>query len=91
MNLYLLTWPADGLFVDLDVYDQCVVIAENEEQARYIHPDYNVGSEISLDECWAIDAGEEWAKTPEEVGVKLLGSSVYNEEPCVVLASYIPS
>jgi hypothetical protein len=35
MNLYLLERKDDGGY---DTYDSCVVVAENEENARLIHP-----------------------------------------------------
>jgi len=79
MNLYLLTQTdADGY----DTYDSCVVAAEDEHQARWIHPFFGY-----IPDNWRNEAG--WASHPDKVTVKLLGQALPETPRGVILASYI--
>ena len=76
MNLYLLTQEKNHYCA----YDACIVAANNEEEARLIHPDE--------DDLWESD---DWCSSPEEVKVKLIGIAENNiRENTIVLASYLP-
>ncbi|WP_428739451.1 hypothetical protein [Sulfurimonas sp.] len=76
MNIYLV----DRGFRDMDAYDSFVCIAENEEDARNMHPN----------NCWAeCYLYQDWCTKEEckDLQVTLLGVSIENEAR-VVLASY---
>jgi hypothetical protein len=76
MNIYLLTQDANR---EYDTYDACVVAAKNQESARRIRPDHR---------DWQDDLEfSTWAFKPEQVHVKLLGTSNGFEEK-VILASF---
>ncbi len=82
MNLYLID---QNFNTNYDTYDSAVVIAENEDQARLIHPSYYVES---LDQWWEYGYGS-WAKSPDQVTVTYLG--VYEGEPVkspIICASF---
>ena len=80
MNLYLLSQDSNGGY---DTYDSCVVCAASEAAARLIHPqeqhavDYKRGWDIY-----------DWAKTPEQVTVVLLGVANAAIPAGVVCASF---
>ena len=72
MNLYLLT---QHTVRGWDTYDACVVVAENEEQARSISPSNQFG--------------QVWANSPEEVGALLIGEALPDYvRPQVILSSF---
>ena len=76
MNLYLISW-CEG---DYDSYDGAVVCAENEEDAKNIHPSgrpFVAGS-------WSYD----WAKHRKDISVRLIGTAVLGARRGVELASY---
>ena len=74
MNLYYL-WQDENK--DYDTYDSCVVCAENEEEAKSIHPDENWG--------WRSCT---WASSVENVKCELIGIATDNVEKGVVIASF---
>jgi hypothetical protein len=76
MKLYLLTQNENSGY---DTYDSCVVADENEEQARMIRPSYPEWDEF---------IGNDWASSPENVNVTLLGVAVDGTEPGVICASF---
>lgn len=78
MNLYLLFQNENDRY---DTYDSCVVIAESEELAKLIHPN---GDKWNGE--WEQFGNYSWAH-PDNVKVKLLGTSVDSKEQ-VVLASF---
>lgn len=76
MNIYLV----DRGFGDMDAYDSFVCVAENEEDARSMHPD----------DCWAErDLWQDWCTKEEckDLQVTLLGVAIENVAR-VVLASH---
>jgi len=78
MNIYLVTRPYTASY---DTYDSCVVRAENQEEARKIHP--------SGDPWDAEVSYLTWVKTPEDVEVEWIGEDHSpNLKPGVVLASF---
>ncbi len=76
MNLYLLTQNENSGY---DTYDSCVVAAENLDQARMIRPSYPE---------WDASTSNDWASSPENVNVELLGLAVCGTEPGVICASF---
>jgi hypothetical protein len=93
MNLYKITQNPEN--VSWDMYFGAVVIAENEEEARSIHPDRDF---VWKDGYWVdkksgkVDtfyAAKTWVKAPYDLNVELLGlcASGYSK-PGVVLASF---
>lgn len=91
MNLYLVSQNVNN---DWDTYDSFVVVANNEDEARYISPcEYYVWK----DGCWNFKYSDGTTNTtrhqswcnPKDVSVKLIGvadSSLEHGE--VVCASY---
>jgi len=73
LNLYLLMQDDNN---DYDTFDSMIVVAENEEQARMIHPD---GYDWSPDKnTWVNHRGEEcifktWAFSIESISVEHVG------------------
>jgi hypothetical protein len=77
MNLYLISQTDRN---DYDTYDSAVVAAENEEDARKIHPgEY---------EEWTTHSYRTWASSPDLVTVRLIGQAAPGIETGVVLASF---
>ena len=76
MNLYLLT---QKLLTKYDVYDSCVVAAEDEYNARYIHPD---GGMIGKDRY------PTWVDEPFYVRVELIGTAKEGTEEGVIIGSF---
>jgi hypothetical protein len=78
MNLYLISQTVNN---DYDTYDSAVVCAENEEDAKMIHP----GGE----EGWSSHRKfyNPWCAV-EEVRCKLIGSAMDDQERGVVCASF---
>lgn len=81
MNLYLLRQNQN---IGYDTYDSMVVAAETEEEARLIHP--NQWS----DNAWGktLSFLKDWADTPDQVTVELLGVAVDGMESGVVISSF---
>lgn len=88
MNIYKLTNPHTNDYSHVrnstwDIYCGAIVYAENEEQARNIHPDTECGEfYIGLFH----DPNDEWC-SPSEVIVEFLGTNESQKEPCVILTS----
>lgn len=76
MNLYLISQDVND---DLDAFDEAVVAARNEEDARNTHPLSEGGSESTRKATWA---------PVESVNVKLIGTAVDGTEPGVICASF---
>jgi len=76
MNIYKISQTFNE---DWDTYDSAIVAAENEEEARMIHPSGEVIPEIH----WAL----RWSP-PENVTVKLIGVTIDNHASGVILASF---
>lgn len=77
MKLWLLTQDVNN---DYDTYDSCVVAAETEDDARFIHPsktDWN-----GKDERWS-----SWCPA-DCVKVELIGEAKAGTERGVILASF---
>lgn len=71
MKLYLISQNKNTGY---DVYDSAIVCAENEEEARTIHPD-----QYKSEHTWT---------TPDNVTVKMIGEAGEHIEKGVVLASF---
>lgn len=83
LNLYKLSYDHSGGTGEYvyDTYDMVIVAAPNEESARNIHPhvDYPHG------DPWGL---LDWAPTPADVTVELVGMACDSIGLGVVLASY---
>lgn len=77
MNLYLLTQDVNTGY---DSYDSVVVAAKDEDSARRIHP-----CEFSK---WGGYDDRDWAVSPDQVDVKLIGKAVKGTLEGVILASF---
>lgn len=76
MNLYLISQCVKD---DCDAFDEAVVAARNEEDARNTHPLSEGASESTRKATWA---------PVENVNVKLIGVAVEGTEPGVICASF---
>ena len=79
MNIYLIS---QYMYSGPAIYNFAVVVAENEEIARHIHPD--TGCRIDFNnkqQC------SDWCDNPNDVSVILLGTANYDVEPGVIVAS----
>lgn len=87
MNLYLLSQDVNNNY---DTYDRCVVAAETEELAKLVHPRNRRPSYLEPGKPWNPweSCQDEWASTPDQVTVKLIGRAVEGTKEGVVLASY---
>ena len=74
MNVYLLT---QNKVKGYDTYDSCVVIAENEEDAKTIHPSFFGNWDFSS-----------WCKKPSQVKAKFIGTAKEGSKRGVVCASF---
>lgn len=90
MNLYLIT---SKISVGYDAYDSAVVAAATVEDARIIHPGGGYcyrkdlgGWTLRKEDCVGHTTG--WVK-PENVDVKLIGTTDPYREGDVILASFI--
>lgn len=93
LNIYKI-WVNELL--GYDTYDSVIVVAENEEAARHIHPgnaEYPVGGYNSeterYDKPW-YESDEpiwDWTK-PENVNVALVGTTDFYAEGTVLCASF---
>lgn len=82
MNLYRISQTQNEGY---DTYDQAVVAAESEEEARKIIPS-SLGSGLNSDWSRAWDYG--WCTGPEHVKVELIGVATGSVEAGVVVASF---
>jgi len=82
MKLYVISQSENN---DYDTYDSAVVCAENEEEARKIHP-----SEYAEDKWWEKpkDPYSPWATKLENVDVKYIGEATEGVEPGIIIASF---
>lgn len=64
-----------------DTYSDAVVCASSEEEARNIHPNYN------LDNPWQ-SSWHCWCKSPDQVVVKYLGEATEGIEKGIICSSY---
>lgn len=78
MNLYLISQDVNNGY---DTYDSAVVAAENEEMARNTLP----GEYCKFEES---SAYSEWANSPDQVKVMLIGKAKAGTKPGVILASF---
>jgi len=81
MKIYLITQNEQNGY---DTYDSAVVCAENEEEARGIHP----GPWVENGEPWPQYYYRTWASNPDVVVVKYLGEAIEGMEKGVVVASF---
>lgn len=86
LSLYLIS---NSRKINYDMYDSAVVVAWNEEDAKWIHP----GKETFGDDFKEWWTGEDWLVSswclPEEVEVQLLGQAKEGFKPNqVVCASF---
>ena len=79
MNIYLLEQNVND---DYDTYDSMVVFAPDEHTARQMHPNDPLGYETDSNRRY-----KEWANSPDQVQVTLLGTS-NNPTQKIILASY---
>jgi len=86
MNLYLIS---QNVNVNYDTYDSAVVCADNEDEARMIHP--ASGYQYASDDCIKWDGEDvKWSTwcAAKDVGVKIIGIASCNMSNGVVCASY---
>ena len=80
MNIYLLEQSENN---DYDTHDSLVVIAENEEEAKKIHPD---------SDGWTNNYWNTWASSPDKVKCTFLGKAskecIEKAHGNIVLASF---
>lgn len=84
MNLYLLTQTVNRGY---DTYDSCVVVAENEEDARMTRPDDRTWDQ----ERELASKGRRsmvWADAPDQVIVIQIGETSFYKEAQLILASF---
>jgi hypothetical protein len=77
MNLYLLSQDVNNNY---DTYDSMVVCAENEHEAKRMHPGGGVDE-------W-IDQYATWASAPDQVSVKYLGVADASIERGKIITSF---
>lgn len=87
MNIYKLE---NFTVTGYNTYDNCIVVANSEEEARQIHPAY---SDAHWSECNYIWLHEGWqlSKTwckPADVVVKLIGVTDLYDKPTIILSSF---
>jgi len=84
MNLYLLTQTVN---TGWDTYDSCVVAAETEVDAKYIHPsDYK----NDPDENWWEEESnwyDDWA-SPNKITITLIGLAVEGTNQGIICSSF---
>lgn len=78
MKLYLLSQSQN---MGHDTYDSMVVAAKNEDDAKTILPD-------SPHSTWGGSWSYGWAKSPEHVSAKLIGTAIKGTERGVICASF---
>lgn len=92
MNLYKISQDVND---DYDTWDSAIVCAENENEARKIHPrNYMYGETnsrlVEIDREWwtKVDSYDGWASRLEDVDVLLIGEAHPSIKKGVVLSSY---
>ena len=83
MNLYLISQDEQEGY---DTFDSAVVAAENEEEARNIHPETHYG--IHTNEYYWEIYSNSWASDPKKVTVTLIGTAIEGTLPGVICTSY---
>ena len=78
MNIYLISQDKNEGY---DSFDSAVVVAENEEKAKLIHPCGNTDWDGIKNEYY------DWAKA-EYVSVELIGIATGNDVPRVICSSF---
>lgn len=102
MNIYLLTQTDNNAFA---TYDSCIVIANNAEEAKIIHPDPEIKYyedvdrwfedevdyvEYKVDCVYGYGYNTEWCKSPSQVNVEYLGQYKNNlKVGSVLCANYV--
>lgn len=90
MNLYLITQSVNTGY---DTYDSAIVVARNETDAAFIHPDTDI---VWKDGCWCLVNGYmdwtygDWVN-PDQVSVQLIGKAtpqIVRSNRRVILASF---
>ncbi len=82
MKIWVISQDVNGGY---DTYDSAVVIAATEEDARNMHPSGSRDKKAWKGPgAWYYD----WAHTPDQVKVELIGDALEDEEPRVVVASF---
>ena len=82
MNIYKVSQTGND---DYDTFDSMIVIAESEEDARWMRPDEDSWDNFfCVQRIWLID---DWY-WPEECTVELIGEALPGMKPGVVLASF---
>ena len=88
MNIYLL----EISFLGLDTYDAAIVIADNEQEAKTIHPigDMYLYSENGWVNRFSKkpDTQNGWENDLDNISVTLIGVADKNQEKGVILASF---
>lgn len=86
MNIYLIE-RAENAYIGYDEFDSAVVIADTEEQARLMHPDWEPSwsPERELEEF--SDYAHDWEDSPAKVRVTLIGTAERPERR-VICASF---
>ena len=79
MNLYFISQPVNKGY---GTYDAAVVCAEDEEDARMIHPDRDIKGWDGKTNPW-----DEWCEA-KDVKVKFIGTSAKGIKRGVICASY---
>lgn len=77
MNLYLISQSENNGY---DTYDSAVVVAENEEDARNIHPS-------GKNENWGY-VFDSWCSSPNKVKVEYIGKPKTGTLKGILLASF---
>lgn len=84
MNIYHISQDDNDNY---DTYDECVVYAENEEQAKCMHP----CNEFAPFDKWPTEHGHDsgtWCISPDKVTVKFLGSTDMVVRPSFICKSF---
>ena len=81
MKIYLLTQNENTGY---DTYDSCVVAAENEDEARKIHPHMNTDYSAWRVGYWL----RIWCSDPKYVKVEYIGEADKSVKKGVILASF---
>lgn len=90
MNIYLLKQKQNNGY---DTYDSCVVIANNADEARKIHPGGSHGEkdpdDVDEDDgSWTGYWKGSWCASPDDVTVIHIGTALPDSKSGVVLSSF---
>jgi len=87
MYLYLITKMTT---THIDSYENAIVVAANEDEAKLIHPDEGTGEDWWLSDVNAGYIGPlyTWCK-PEDVGVELIGTTDLFPAGSVIMAEFL--